>query len=74
MHEQVTVPTGPIADVTLRLFAEFGARVPLRDVIDTVRGCCRELDAIPDAALPELVERLARQRLIEASGHPFTGQ
>jgi PAS domain-containing protein len=72
MHEQVTLPTGPIADVTLRLFAEFGARVPLASLIDTVRECCRELDAIPDTALPELVERLARQRLIESSEHPFT--
>jgi PAS domain S-box-containing protein len=70
MHEQVAVPTGPIADVTLRLFSEFGTRVPLTDVLDTVRECCRELDAIPIAALPELVERLARQRLLEISDHP----
>jgi PAS domain S-box-containing protein len=69
-HEQVAVPTGPIADVTLRLFAEFGTRVPLTNVLDTVRECCSELDAIPVAAMPELVERLARQRLLEISDHP----
>lgn len=64
MHEQMPVPPGPIADLTLRLFAEFAPRVPLDSVLETVRQCCRDLDTTPEAALPELVERLARQRLL----------
>jgi ANTAR domain len=74
MHEQVPVPTGPLADITLRLFAEFAPPVQFDTVLDTVRQRCDELAAIPDAALPELVERLARQRLNRISEHPPSQQ
>ena len=32
----------------------------------TVRGCRRDLGGVPSGALPELVERLARQRIIDS--------
>jgi PAS domain-containing protein len=70
-HEQVPVPPGPIADLTVRLFAEFSPLLPLDTVLEIVRQCCRDLDTTPEAALPELVEQLARQRLlIETYQHP----
>ncbi|GAA4880412.1 hypothetical protein [Actinomycetospora straminea] len=45
-----------------RLAAEFSGR-PVAVVSATVLRCRRELDAVPPGALPELLERLARQRL-----------
>jgi hypothetical protein len=45
-----------------RLVAEFpGHHVAV--VSATVVRCRRELDGVPPGALPELLERLARQRL-----------
>src|SRR6266542_2857803 len=54
--------SGSIADVTERLFLEFEPRLPLTTIVAVVRGCRHELDTAPGPALPELVERLARQR------------
>jgi hypothetical protein len=54
-----------IPDVAERLMAEFGARVDLATITDVVLGCCRDLRGAPGAALPELVERLARQHLLD---------
>jgi len=52
-------------DVTERLFAEF-ERVHRLPVIAQVVGQCRvDLEGAPSGALPELVERLGRQRLTE---------
>jgi hypothetical protein len=62
--------TASLADVTERLFAEFEARLPLSAIVTTVRQCVRDLHGAPEQALPELVERLARQRLIELAGPP----
>lgn len=45
-----------------RLVAEFPGR-HVAVVSATVLRCRRELDAVPPGALPELLERLARQRL-----------
>ena len=60
---------GSLADVVERMYAEFGSRLPMPArwpmplVVTTVRRCRRELDIIDGPALPELLERLARQRL-----------
>jgi hypothetical protein len=59
--------TMPHSDVNRRLFTEFGAELPMQLIAATVRQCRRDLDAdgSPHPALPELVERLARQRLAD---------
>jgi hypothetical protein len=62
------VPGGvSVADVTERLMLEFGAVLPLADVSRAVLQSFRDLAAAPVGALPELVERLARQLLHEAA-------
>jgi hypothetical protein len=62
------VPGGvSVADVTERLMLEFGAVLPLADVSHAVLQSFKDLAAAPLGALPELVERLARQRLHEAA-------
>ena len=45
-----------------RLAQEFPELAP-RSIVLVVRTCREELRGSPDGALPELVERLARQRL-----------
>jgi len=50
-------------DVTERLFAEFERAHPLPVITEVVRQCRQDLHGAPTAALPELLERLARQRL-----------
>jgi len=57
-----------LATVTRRLYADFQPDVSMAEVLITVLQCRSDLDAVPDPALPELVERLARQRL--ANLHP----
>jgi hypothetical protein len=54
-----------VETATHRLTAELGGRVGSATVHRTVRACREELDGVPVAALPELVERLARQRLLQ---------
>ena len=49
-----------------RLLAEFGALVAQTTVTRIVRSCREDLRGAPPGALPELVERLARQRLRQA--------
>jgi hypothetical protein len=51
--------------VNERLVAEFEPRLPLNTVGEMVLLCRRALADARDPALPELVERLARQRLTE---------
>ncbi len=51
-------------DVTERLFAEFEQVHPLPVIAGVVRRCRQDLDGnAPREALPEMLERLARQRL-----------
>ncbi len=52
-----------LVDIAVRLHAEFSDHVTLADILDVIDGCRRDLEAPSAAALPELVERLARQRL-----------
>ena len=52
-----------LADITERLFTRFEGAVPLPTIARVVRRCRRELDIAAPGALPELLERLAHQRL-----------
>jgi hypothetical protein len=52
-----------LAAISERLFQDFGAHVGLSEIVTVVRQCRGELDIVPAGAVPELVERLARQRL-----------
>lgn len=57
--------TQTLADVTERRCQHFGGHIPLPIIVRTVRHAKRELDSATEPALPELVERLARQRLLD---------
>ena len=52
-----------IDDAIERLVFEFAGRVSRQTVAAVVRRSRNDLDACPPAALPELTERLARQRV-----------
>lgn len=54
-----------VVDVTERLMAEFEHRLGLDEISRVVTGCRHDLEGTPAGALPELVERLARQRLLD---------
>jgi len=54
-----------LASVTRRLYDDYHEQATLGEVVSTVRRCRRELDIVVDASLPEMVERLARQRLTD---------
>ena len=51
-----------VSSATARLASEF-PELGTQAIVLTVRTCREELRGSPDGALPELVERLARQRL-----------
>jgi len=55
-----------VADVAERLMAEFEDRLSLGLISGVVVSAWHELSGVPETALPELVERLARQRLLDA--------
>lgn len=52
-------------DLTERLFAEFESLHPLPEITAVVRQCVADLRGAPRDALPELLERSARQRLTD---------
>jgi hypothetical protein len=54
-----------LADITERLMTEFNDRVPVSTISRIVLECRHDLQGSPVLALPELVERLARQRLLQ---------
>ena len=62
----VLVPDSAVESAISRLTAEFAGRVRPGTVRRIVRGCRGELAGTPAGALPELLERLARQRLLQA--------
>ncbi len=59
-----------VRQVSARLAHEFGALLAVEDVIRCVARACSDLGLGEHAALPELVERLARVRLIDRIAHP----
>jgi hypothetical protein len=62
-----------ISTVSQRLLAEFDATLDLGVVTRIVASCLRDLDAVPPAALPELLERSARER-VRAALEPRSGE
>jgi hypothetical protein len=60
--------TDPLVDVAIRIWTDAPDSVTLAHVMGVVDRCRDELDAPNAAVLPELVERLARERLGEGSG------
>ena len=54
--------------VRSRLVGEFVARVSVEDITTGIEKARAELDTVPSAALPELVERLVRIRLRATAG------
>jgi hypothetical protein len=54
-----------LASVTRRLYDDYHEQATLGEVVSTVSRCRSELDIVVDASLPEMVERLARQRLTD---------
>jgi len=57
-----SVPDLSVGSASARLAQEFPELSP-RSIVLVVRTCREELRGSPNDALPELVERLARQRL-----------
>jgi hypothetical protein len=57
-----SVPDTSVRSATTRLAEEF-PQLSSRSIVLVVRTCREELRGSPNDALPELVERLARQRL-----------
>ncbi|GAA2570110.1 hypothetical protein [Pseudonocardia hydrocarbonoxydans] len=57
---------GPVTGAVRRLAVEFDGRVRPRTLRRTVQRARRDLAGVPEGALPELVERLARERLCTA--------
>jgi hypothetical protein len=51
------------ADIVERLFREFEAELDLLRIESVISQCRHELRGSPPAAQPELIERLARERL-----------
>jgi len=51
------------ADVIERLFREFDGAIALPVIVEVTHECRQQLSGSPAAAMPELLERLARQRL-----------
>jgi hypothetical protein len=54
-----------LADIAERLMAEFDGRHAPNVVSNVVRGAAQDLAATPAGAWAEMVERAARQRLLE---------
>lgn len=65
----------PLVEVAVRVYADFADRVTLAEVLAVVARARNDLDTPSAAALPELIERLARRRLADrlASPAPSTG-
>ncbi len=64
----VTVADVTVADVTERLMAEFEDRLDLAAISRTVSRARHELHTVAEGSAPELIERLARQRLLDQLG------
>jgi len=55
--------TAADAHIAERLSHEFGDRVPVTIITSMLGQCRAQLSTSPETAMPELLERLARQRL-----------
>lgn len=61
---ELSLPELSLPDVAERLMAEFGGRADLATITRVVLDCRRDLQGAPPGALPELLERHARQHLL----------
>ena len=57
-----------LVEVAVRVYADFAEHATLAEVLAVVGRCRSDLDTPSTAALPEMVERLARQRLADRVG------
>ena len=64
----------PLVEVVERVYGDFADRATLAEVLAVVARCRDDLDTPSAAALPEMVERLARQRLTDHQASPETGE
>ena len=55
----------PLATLTDRLYADYQPGLTHADIDQVIRQCRAYLAGTPPATLPELLERLARQRLAD---------
>ena len=69
----VVVMADPLVEVVARVHADFADRATLAEVLAIVGRCRNDLDPPSGAALPEMVERLARQRLADHVASRATG-
>ena len=53
------------ADIVERLFGEYHSVLSLHRISEIVAGARSDLSGTPKGALAELIERLARQRIVE---------
>ncbi|KSZ58593.1 MULTISPECIES: hypothetical protein [Rhodococcus] len=65
-----TVRATPDSQIADRLAAEFEGHLPRYRIEAVVASCLEDLRGIPAPALPELGERLARQRLLDLVEKP----
>ena len=70
MTDQAADADRSLADVAERLMAEFDGRCSPASVSAVVLEATRDLAGTPTAAQSELVERSARQRLLERTASP----
>jgi hypothetical protein len=65
----------PLVEVTVRVYADLADRATLAEVLAVIARARNDLDTTPSAAaLPEMVERLARQRLTGRVASPLERQ
>jgi len=55
----------PLATLTDRLYADYQPGLTHADIDQVIQQCRADLAGTPPAMLPELLERLARQRLAD---------
>ena len=60
----------PLVDVAVRVYADFAEHATLAEVLAVVARSRTDLDTPSAVAVPELVERLARQRLADHVAPP----
>ncbi|MBW0101295.1 hypothetical protein [Pseudonocardia sp. KRD291] len=53
------------ADVSARIAVEFATFLPAEVIAEVIRDCRRDLQGVSPEMMPELLERLARQCLID---------
>jgi hypothetical protein len=70
---RVVVMADPLVEVAVRVYAEFADRATLAEVLAVAGRCRTDLDTPSAAAPPEMVERLARQRLADHLAPRATG-